>query len=117
VNLLAAAEDASLEEEDEAVSISDISIKQEDPGDTPSLDGLPSLEQDVEKESDDETLEFPRASRDEVYDMTGGFPMDAAGGRSSGRQTAVAAQGYKATIPLLGKPKVRRYENCYTCNG
>jgi hypothetical protein len=117
VNLLAASEDTSLEEQEEAISISDNSIKQEVLGDTPLLDRLPSFEQDVDKESDDETFQFPRASKDEVYDMTGYFPMDAAGGHSSGRQTAVAAQGYKATIPLLGKPKVRRYENCYTCNG
>jgi hypothetical protein len=83
VNPLAAAEDTSMEEENEAVSVSDNSIKQEDLGDTPLFDGLPSFGQDVEKESDDETFEFPRASKDEVCDMTGCFPMDAAGGHSS----------------------------------
>ena len=98
VNLLAAAEDSSMEEENEAVSIGDNSIKQTNPGDSPSIEGLPSFGQDFEEGSDDETFEFPRASKDEVYDMTGYFTMDPAGGPSSGRQTAVAAQGCKAKV-------------------
>ena len=110
VNLLAAAEDSSMEEENEAVSIGDNSIKQKNQGDSPSIEGLPSFGEDPEEGSDDETFEFPRASKYEVYDMTGHGTMDPAGGPSSGRLTAVAAQEHKAAIPLLGKPKVRCYD-------
>jgi hypothetical protein len=74
----------------------------------------------VDSESDG-TIDWKdyRPSKHEIWDFKAagaGMPVKAtkatteiqdAGGKSSGRQTAASAQGYKAKIPLSGKPKVR----------
>ena len=122
VNLLADGEESSMDEVDEdhgdgrpQISSGD-DCKQDIVGGGPTITSVQPLGQDPNESSDDSTLEFPRASEDEIYDLDECTLMHDAGGNSNRRQTAVSAQGYKAVIPLLGKPKVRCYD-IVPCNG
>jgi hypothetical protein len=116
VILLADGEESSMEEVDAEhcdgqpkISRGD-NDKEDVGGGRPLLAGVHSLGQELPEKLDEETVEFPRALEDEIYDVQEFNRARAAGCNSSGRQTAVSPQGHKAGIPLLGKPKVRCYK-------
>ena len=73
---------------------------------TPSIASVHPPRQYWEDDSDELTIDC-RPSKHEIWDVPGYNLMhQEPGGVSSGRHTAMSAKGYKAEIPLLGKPKV-----------
>jgi hypothetical protein len=112
VNLLVAGEESSMEEfpeehfADQPQISSEDDCKKEGGKASPYYRSVLSLPTSSDDASDEDTVEFPRASKDEIWDIDENTHMLHAGGSSSGRQTKTAAEGYKAGISLLGKPKV-----------
>jgi hypothetical protein len=127
VNLLADGEDSSEEELTEEQDDGQPQISSDDDSKHVVGRGIPSTASakvvgptlQVDSESED-TVDWKdyRPSKHGIWDFkaaVAGMPVKATKGptelqdgrgKSSGRQTAASAQGYKAKIPLSGKPKV-----------
>lgn len=79
----------------------------------PTITNVDSNGGGVAGTSDDDTVDYRdyRPSKHECYDVHAwnNQNKDDAGGNFTGRQTEQSAQGYKAEIPLMGKPKVCCY--------